>query len=223
MAHDPRAQLAERSTSVPISGPRRRADRRAGDGNVEHAARQHDALRELQRLLAASAARCARGGAPASPPSSARLASQVSCAASFSRLCWVAASLMAKPPSNSRTTAPSMPPIWSKKATTRSPSLHRNRRHGDGGAAGRNVDQLAGMLLLVLAHEAAEQRQAMRLWRRRSGTLRVSRPGGRRAKVVGCRTSEPCASRRCPRVEPAALREHGPRLAKVPATMRGGS
>ncbi len=185
MADDPRPQLAEHDLGADLR-PRRRADRRAGDGDVEHLAVEvmPSASCSCCRPLLGAMRSWRRSSAPSS---SERLASQVSVAASFSRLCWVAASLKAKPPSNSRTTVPSMPPIWSKKATTRSPIANRDRGHGpDGCAAGRDIDQLAGMLLLVLAHEAA------RATRRRSvcgGGGRVRRasagPAERRAKVVG--------------------------------------
>ena len=155
MPHDPRTQPSKHHFG-PDLRPRRRADRGAGHGNVEHPA--------VQVMPSASSRDCpVAGGAMRSwrlsrPHRVRRGWRARSAAPRASRACaGLEASLSAKPPSNSRTTRPRCRRYGRRRRPRARPCSPSPATSADRRAAGRNVDQPAGMLLLVLAHEAAGQ------------------------------------------------------------------
>ena len=189
-----RARSLPSITSVPISGRAGVAIEAPEIGNVEHAAGQHDAFRQLQGLhpvrrsdaLVAALLLPAELGAIGKPGQlRGELLALVLGGGELER---------EAPVEFSHQRALDAADMV-KEGDHALAQAHRHRRHQlDRRAAGRNVDSLQGCSCLFSRMKRPVSSTMMRLWRRRSGAVRLSSLGRGERRSVGHRTWEPARS-----------------------------
>ena len=181
-----RARSLPSRTSVPRLGPRRGGDGRAGDGDVEHAAGRARCLRPDAASDSPLLGVMRSWRRLASSSSSLRLASQVSCAASFSRLWCGRVDLEGE--AARRTRARPRPRCRRRDRSRRRCARRRARTTADDTAAPPTEMSISlqGCSSLLSRMNRPSSVTAMRLWRRRSGTIRDRTPCGAAGESVMC-------------------------------------